>query len=234
MLIDKEHYEHIESEFKTQCLLLLHNLEASVDTNSTEQKQQYLFEKAEDVRKFEINLLWQRSLYFWGFLVVTFGGYAALKSTDNNADPLLNTAIACLGLVCAVAWTLSNRSSRFWFRVWEHKAKEAARDHFDNPVWIDRKQDKKGNVVTIESEFYNVSEILRDNIKQSDGFWVGRFSVVRLSTMISDFVVLLWLGILIRESDWLNLPPFSSAWITVPTLIYIAAYFFFGRGKDRD
>ena len=42
-------------------------------------KNELLLEKALDIRKFEIELYWNRSKYFWTFIGVTFGGFFALQ-----------------------------------------------------------------------------------------------------------------------------------------------------------
>ncbi len=39
-----------------------------------------ILEMAVDVRKFEIGLFWQRSLFFWGFIAATFLAYANIKA----------------------------------------------------------------------------------------------------------------------------------------------------------
>jgi hypothetical protein len=63
-----------------------------------------MFRKKYDIaiatRNFEIELFWKRALFFWGFIALTFAGYASSiscdKCNDNNFYPLL---IACFGFI---------------------------------------------------------------------------------------------------------------------------------------
>src|SRR5579862_2464549 len=76
------------------------------------------FDVAADVRKFEIGLFWQRSLFFWGFIAAAFVGYVAIPKATGEQPRL---GVACFGLVCSVAWTLLNRGSKYWQESWEKK-----------------------------------------------------------------------------------------------------------------
>ena len=40
-------------------------------------------EKAHEIRQFEIRLYWQRSLFFWGFVLTCFGAYMLLLSKED-------------------------------------------------------------------------------------------------------------------------------------------------------
>ena len=64
---------------------------------------------AADVRKLEIGLFWQRSLFFWGLIAATFLAYASLKDSDAT----IRFAIVCAGFVFSLGWTLVNRGSKF-------------------------------------------------------------------------------------------------------------------------
>jgi hypothetical protein len=198
----------------------------------------FLFETTEKIRQFEISLVWQRALYFWGFITISFGGYAALKSSSSFHNPILPTLVACFGLVCAVGWTLSNRGSKFWFHVWEHKAEQAAERVFGKNVWprVDKDENNsEGISVKYPMRFYSVSKNLKEVIKKDDGlkgFWVWRYSVSKLSIMISDFVVLLWLLILAIEVTGTDSPS-KSQWIVIAlTIAYVIFVFSAGRGND--
>jgi hypothetical protein len=71
-----------------------------------------------DTRKFEIDLFWKRSLFFWGFIAAAFVGYAAF-SGDKTNNPNLRLLISLFGLVCSFCWTLVNRGSKYWQENWE-------------------------------------------------------------------------------------------------------------------
>jgi hypothetical protein len=73
--------------------------------------------------KFEIDLFWKRSLFFW-FIAAAFVAYATLIKSETNADKDLPFIIACFGLVYNFAWTLGNRGSKYWQEAWEQKLKD--------------------------------------------------------------------------------------------------------------
>ena len=93
-----------------------------VSKASYEQKMEIL-KYAAEVRKFEIEKFWQRSLFFWGFIGVAFVAYAQL-SAKNDASFF----VACFGVVCSVAWTLQNRGSKYWQEAWESKVESVEID----------------------------------------------------------------------------------------------------------
>jgi hypothetical protein len=83
--------------------------------------------------------------------------------------------IACFGFVCSLAWTLVNRGSKYWQENWEQK------------------------VEVIEPEVVGVlfgKQELREHKGPFSGF---RFSVSRLTIALSDFAVLVWIGLSVRE-----------------------------------
>ena len=62
--------------------------------------------RAHEIRKFEIGLYWQRSLFFWGFIVAFIASYFAVLSSDTEIDHvyLILIAISLLGVFTSFAW----------------------------------------------------------------------------------------------------------------------------------
>lgn len=85
------------------------------------------FEISLENRKFEIELYWKRAKYFFdAFLAL--GGVSILISVlqtskaINLPSPIFFAilfAVECVGLVCAVAWSLVNKGSKYWQENWE-------------------------------------------------------------------------------------------------------------------
>jgi len=141
-------------------------------------------EIAIDIRNFEIELFWKRSLFFWGFIGAAFVAFAALY---NKGAPELSLLVACFGLVCSAAWTLVNRGSKYWYENWEQK--------------VEREE-----VGILGEEFF----ARKEPMKKDAGWWLQgrRFSVTRLAIALSDFTVLIWFSLMI----WMSLrppPPFN-------------------------
>jgi hypothetical protein len=88
-------------------------------TEARDDKLDLVLQRAADVWKFEIDLFWRRSLFFWGFLSAAFIACGTLSS--QKADPDVIFAIACFGIICSLTWTLVNRGSKYWHKAWEQK-----------------------------------------------------------------------------------------------------------------
>ena len=75
-------------------------------------------DRAYEKWKDEIELLWHRSWFFWGFIAVAFAGYAYFFLPVNR-DYQLALLFAGFGFFCSVIWTAVNRSSKYWQEYWE-------------------------------------------------------------------------------------------------------------------
>jgi hypothetical protein len=135
------------------------------------EKKILAFQTTENIRKFEIELFWKRSLFFWGFIASAFAAYSALPQDKI----LLKMIIVNFGLICSLCWTLVNRGSKFWQENWEtHKRKYV-------PLVTDK-------------ELNNVYPI------QKKGVWSAKkYSPSKVTIALSDFVLIMWLCILIFE-----------------------------------
>lgn|GEM_PF-5762938 len=110
------------------------------------QKRQCALQIAHDLRKYEIDLLWRRSTYLWGFQIVAFAGIAALTSAlFSDADQLdpqgiglhslfVALLICCFGLGTSLMWFFTARASRIWFYNWE-KHIDLLEDEFSGSLY---------------------------------------------------------------------------------------------------
>lgn len=169
-----------------------------VSKASPAQKEQIL-KYAAEVRKFEIERFWQRSLFFWGFIGAAFVAYAQLSGKDG-----LSFLVACFGLICSVAWTLQNRGSKYWQEAWEAK------------------------VESVENDVLGVHLFSNREPLQRRGFWgAGTFSVSKLAIALSDFTVLIWVALAVKAFRTLGgaCPPVDATIAAVVTVVYIAMLF---------
>lgn len=86
-------------------------------------------ERAEAVRRFEIELYWKRSAYFWAFTALAFAGYGSLQVHYSYKLKGLDFLLANMGFVASAAWFLVNKGSKYWQEQWETKV-----DKFENCV----------------------------------------------------------------------------------------------------
>jgi len=85
------------------------------------------YEVASDIRKFEIDKYWQRTLYFWGFISAIYVAYySVLKdfyadkcgNQEHGGLPLL--ILSMLGLFFCFSWLLASKGSKHWQENWEN------------------------------------------------------------------------------------------------------------------
>ncbi len=137
------------------------------------EKRKLAFEKAHEIRKFEIELYWKRATYFWAFIAFSFGAYIAVLSSDSNE--LVNResyvfVITCIGLIFSFSWYLVNRASKHWQTNWE-KIIDDLEDEFTG--------DLMKRHITNNNKWYQLT--------LSYGFYVSR-----INQIVSLFVTLVW------------------------------------------
>lgn len=177
-------------------------------------KKKMRLQISNDTRKFEIELFWKRSLFFWGFIASAFIAFVASYKTN----PTLSLVIANFGLACSIAWTLANRGSKFWQENWEQCVTESEDD-------------------VIGPLFEEVKPRL-----EKDGFWLSarRFSVSKLTIALSDYVMVLWLFInsylviTILNIEIAILIDNKVLLLTFFTLIWSILTYHFSKGKSVD
>jgi len=165
---------------------------------------------AAEVRKFEIERFWARSLFFWGFIAAAFVAYAQLYGKQDN-DAL--STIACFGLVCSIAWTLANRGGKYWQEAWEGKVEAV-------------------EVAVIGAKLFSNHEPLKRK-----GPWGAQlFSVSKLTIALSDFTVLVWVALTVKAAPSISLD-IKDRWFPIVlavTSAYVALLFTLGRSSPRE
>ncbi|MBB2151701.1 RipA family octameric membrane protein [Pedobacter gandavensis] len=101
-------------------------IEKNPITNEYKIKNKKILEKAYtkawENRNFEIDKFWTRAAYFWGFIVLIFGGYITLLTNEHSNRALdihLDLYLISLGMLFSVAWYLVILGSKSWQRNWE-------------------------------------------------------------------------------------------------------------------
>ncbi|TYK34050.1 RipA family octameric membrane protein [Bacteroides pyogenes] len=187
------------------------------------EKRKLAFEKAHEIRKFEIGLYWKRATYFWAFIASAFVAYIAVISSKNEAfEDKDNYAfiITCIGLIFSFSWYLVNRASKHWQTNWEKIIDD------------------------LEDEF--TGDLMKRHIKNNNKWYEltlsYRFSVSRINQIISLFITVIWFIFLCSSGykvlcistfslfgSWL-LPIFSFV-----TLIFIVVLIKYGiSGKPEE
>jgi len=101
---------------------------------SPEKKREKALEYALDIRKFEIELYWQRATYFWTFIGAIFAGYFAVQASETALRQDLAVVLSCLGFVFSIAWLCVNRGSKQWQENWENHV-DSLEDNVIGPLY---------------------------------------------------------------------------------------------------
>jgi len=169
-------------------------------------KLEMAYNRAWETRNFEIERYWQRTAYFWGFIVLIFGGYISIitRSNDNGyINTYLSFYLIALGLLFSIGWLLVIIGSKTWQQNWEN--------HID----------------MLESF---ISGPLYRTV-----YYRGRcfYSVSKINEILSGCVFLVWLGLFIEylSSYKFSISPKNIDWnVTITFLLVVLAsiILFFG------
>jgi len=94
-------------------------------------------EKAWEIRNFEIDKFWQRSMFFWGFIVFIYTGYFKVITLNNFKTEnvfYLDFYLILLGIIFSVAWLLIICGSKRWQENWE-KHIDYLEDEITGPLY---------------------------------------------------------------------------------------------------
>lgn len=111
------------------------------------------YERVWHTRNFEIDKLWIRVTYFWGFIAAIFAGYIAVLNGENNEKALeihLDLYLILLGIVFSVAWFLVSKGSKSWQQNWE-KHITKLEDEISGPLYK--------TVYVTDKPYYSVTRI---------------------------------------------------------------------------
>ena len=160
-------------------------------------------------RDFEINHLWQRSIFLAAFMTLLFTGYGVLFSkfcdyfaaTQSSANTLFVLSVASLvlsllGVVFAVFWIMMAKGSKAWYEIYEKAiceiegATDKAKTSEGNEA--DRYTNEKVNQLRNEKLLHGLlleRAECNDNIFSTDA---GSYSVSRVNIAIGHVSLIFW------------------------------------------
>lgn len=178
------------------------------------------FERAHDIRKFEIELYWKRTTYFWAFIAASFAGYFAILTSKElpNKDQYL-FLIESIGFIFSLGWFFVNRASKHWQLNWEKV------------------------IDSLEDEI--TGSLMKTHIVNHNRFWQltlsYRFSVSRINQIISIFITVIWI-ILMVSTSFVIICNYKFAvdgsWLypinVVATAYFTYCLYHYGKSKDNE
>ena len=166
--------------------------------------------QAHDIRKFEIDLYWKRTTYFWTLLAAVFAGFFLIQASEElatqNMKQDFSVILALLGFVLSLGWCCVNKGSKFWQENWESV--------------VDEIEDK------VTGPLYKFEPPKRRPKGRFRDWFVGssNFSVSKINLLVSSYVTLVWVGLIVYS---LRLGDFSSPihwWYVVLALLTFAMW----------
>lgn len=181
-----------------------------------------LYKEILELRKFEIENFWKRTLFFWGTIAIVLAGYFKADLNDKYL-----VFISFLGIIYNTIFSMSIRGSKFWQEHWETMAVV-----YENSLNFSLL--KKGT-----------SQIIDNKNKSSLITYPYRFSVSKLTMLLSDITVLLWVMFWLKDIYKLvknkliffdfccknEFHPFTISLILFHLIIGYYIYLFFKKGK---
>lgn len=136
-------------------------------------------EQALETRKFEIELYWKRTTYFWAFIASSFAGYfVVIESTEFKE---MTIVVSMIGLLFSIGWYLANRGSKYWQKNWE--------------THVDLLEDKL--IGPLYGTILNPTSIKLNKITGE-----YPFSVSKINQILSFNIILVWIYILSYSFDY--------------------------------
>ncbi|SMG60682.1 RipA family octameric membrane protein [Cedecea sp. NFIX57] len=182
------------------------------------------FEKASDIRKFEIELYWKRTSYFWTLISVAFAGYfAVIGSLKEPYQFLCSWIIASIGFVFTISWLFANRGSKHWLENWENHI-DLLEDKITGPLY---------KTVFVRSGYDDFFE------KHITG--PKALSVSKINQWVAVFVSITWFLMLVFSGvlTWEQLSKYHVnifvyiVYVSMPILIVLFICFIFRKSNTH-
>ncbi|MFN3556145.1 MAG: hypothetical protein ACK4VN_09310 [Bacteroidales bacterium] len=132
-----------------------------------------------EIRKFEIELYWKRTTYFWAFIASSFAGYFITININDFKE--LTIIVSLIGLLFSIGWYFANRGSKYWQKNWE--------------THVDLLEDDE-----IGPLFASILNPTTIKFRKITGEYP--FSVSKINQILSFSIVLIWIYIFAYSIDY--------------------------------
>lgn len=155
-----------------------------------------------DTRKFEIELYWKRTTYFWAFIAATYAAYFVLLSSGNiNQFKGFTIVVSAIGFFFSLGWYFVNRGSKYWQENWERHV-SFLEDGSHGPL-------------------FKYVKIPNFDFKKLNGEYP--FSVSKVNQMLSLMMVIFWFGTFVF-SILFSFDKLLSTWLLVILVILLCIF----------
>lgn len=147
------------------------------------------FEKALQLRNFEIDNFWKRGWFFGALLLVLITGYITLADKTKGLESGC-IYISFIGVIVSLAQSLMNRGSKYWQERYEFKTK-----NLETALEIDITKINRFD----NNERYYIDACILNKEQENILTRSARFSVSKMTFLVWDVIVLAWITIWIRD-----------------------------------
>lgn len=169
-----------------------------------------------DTRKFEIELYWKRSTYFWAFLVSAFGAYSFVWSMSDCTRQVLDrnlflVLVSAIGILLSLCFYLVNRGSKYWQENWETQIDILLKDKV-GPVF--QRVKNPNNRMIDRKKCFGLLESYP-------------FSVSKVNTLLSLLMIVVWIILFFVSVGLYWKIPFNQCFNDIVCVFAIIITFFF-------
>ncbi len=167
-MTDKEKQEQIEREITDQDAQSEYNQRVFGTAYPQKERIEASLNRAHEIRKFEIDLYWRRSLFFWGFTFAFLTVFALILGSENTKEvkPIAAILLSGMGAFTSFAWRYIEKGSSAWQKNWEQHI-DFLEDNITGKL--------HKTVLGTSSKFYSISSIHAIFIYSMIIFWGGLF-----------------------------------------------------------
>ncbi|MGI9250873.1 MAG: hypothetical protein ACR2PR_06710 [Pseudohongiellaceae bacterium] len=154
--------------------------EGMTSKGTDKKKHRRAFKYASEIRRFEIDLYWKRSAYFWVFIGIIFAAYYYVINSSpegEQGDMFLELLVICTGFIFSLAWFFVNKGSKYW------------QENYENHVEL-LEDEILGNihkVITERPKPRGTCELIEEYINGP-----ASFSVSKINQIVSFYIVVVW------------------------------------------
>lgn len=135
------------------------------------------------IRKFEIQNLWQRSIFLATFTVILFSGYGGLieKLISSEIDQATVIHFSCcslssLGSIFAIIWIMMAKGSKAWYEIYEDKIHDIEHNHLS---WDDKYCLSGGKLTKLNNSLWSQES--------------GAYSASKINILLGQVLRVTWL-----------------------------------------
>lgn len=193
--------------------------------SESERMRSRALKEAQEVRRFEIQLYWHRTAFFWAFITIIYTALFSVlcKYVDSSCSkysffvPAIS-ALSGLGYFFSVAWHMVNKGSKFWQKNWETHVSLL----------------EEAEIGPLYDVYLNPKGTLKERFCPTSAF---DFSVTRINMWASTIMVLASLMCAIGINIWLVREQEASlCMVLIPSflILILCSFMFFCSDGNKD